>query len=83
MDVNQMIRFIRLQKGISAVYVARKLKMDRSQYCHLEKGRRRLTVNILVDLAKILDCDVRIFFDSKIVDSTSSSGIEVKNETAI
>ena len=83
MNVNHMIRCVRMQKGISAAHVARRLKMDRSQYCHLEKGRRRVTVNMLVDLATILDVDVRIFFDDKVVETKSFDVQEVRNETAI
>lgn len=83
MNIYNLIRTIRLQKGISATHVAKCLKMNKSQYCHLEKGRRRVTVELLIELASALDVDVRDFFKPEVVESKSMDIHLVSNDKAI
>ncbi len=49
------IKDVRERKGLKAKYVADKLDMSASQYCDLEKGRKKLTADLVVKIANILE----------------------------
>ena len=55
MTYGEQIRKIRERKGIKAKYVAGKLGLSASQYCDLEKGRKKLDAHLTVKIAGILE----------------------------
>ena len=44
----------RKELGLSQVDVARKLGVDKSHYCNIEKGKRGISLDIAYQLSKIL-----------------------------
>lgn len=52
------IRSIRILRGFSQEFMAQKLGIDQANYSRIETGSTKLTVEILSNLAKILDVSV-------------------------
>lgn len=69
MKVHENIRNIRKNKGITQVYVSQKLKIPVQTYNGYELGRRNLKVDILLDIAQILNEPVENFFKEKIYET--------------
>lgn len=55
MNYGARIRELRSSRGLKAKFVAAKLGLSSAQYCDLEKGRKKLTADIVARLACILD----------------------------
>ena len=71
MDLNSIainrMRQIRIDKGISQAYMARKLGFESSQrYANIEYGTNRLTAEVAKKAADILEVDMNVFFDQKL-----------------
>jgi transcriptional regulator with XRE-family HTH domain len=49
---------IRKAKGLKSVEIARQLNISQGYYSHLESGTRKVTEQLLVDLARILEVNV-------------------------
>ena len=49
---------IRKAKGLKSVEIAQQLNISQGYYSHLENGTRKVTEQLLVDLARILEVDV-------------------------
>ena len=49
---------IRKAKGLKSVEIARQLNISQGYYSHLENGTRKVTEQLLVDLARILEVNV-------------------------
>lgn len=62
-EIGEAIRSIRLSKGITATYVAKKLGYKSvSSYTRIEKGETDVTLERAKQIADILHCDVNDFF---------------------
>lgn len=55
MNYGANIKRIRLSKGIMAKYMAQKLGISKGSYCDLEKGRKKLSADLIVKIAEILN----------------------------
>ena len=54
----------RTKKGYSQEYMAEKLGIVQKTYCKIEKGRTKLSVERLEEIALILKKDICSFFNS-------------------
>jgi len=56
--VSSRLKSARVAVGLSQEEVAEKLEIDRKSYNHLETGRNSLSVEHLVKLPAIFDCEI-------------------------
>lgn len=63
MKVNERVRQIRKSKGITQVFVAKKLGIPIQTYNGYELGRRQIKADLLKEIAKILNEPIENFFD--------------------
>lgn len=57
--VTENIRVLREIKGFSQEYVASKLEMTQSGYAKIEAGKSNVTMQKLVEIAEVLEVDVK------------------------
>ncbi|MFS0655669.1 helix-turn-helix domain-containing protein [Bacillus sp. 179-C3.3 HS] len=69
MKVNEKLRNIRKSKGITQKFVAKELNVPIATYNSYELGRRKIHVELLKDIAGVLDEPIQNFFENKIYDS--------------
>lgn len=70
MNSRTWLKKIRLQKGMTQQDVAVKAKIERSYYTMIEQGKRNPSVTVAKEIAKTLEIDWTIFFESKCNEST-------------
>ncbi|MED4373955.1 helix-turn-helix transcriptional regulator [Bacillus licheniformis] len=80
MKVNEKLRTIRQAKGITQKFVAESLGIPTATYNGYELGRRKIHVELLKDIAKVLDEPIQNFFENKIYESKNLC--EQKSHTA-
>lgn len=73
MKVNERVRHIRKLKGLTQVTVAEKLDIPTQTYNSYELGRRKIYVELIKQIAEILDEPVENFFEDKIYESKNFS----------
>ncbi|AJI20642.1 helix-turn-helix transcriptional regulator [Priestia megaterium] len=73
MKVNERVRHIRKLKGLTQVTVAEKLDIPTQTYNSYELGRRKIYVELIKQIAEILDEPVENFFEDKIYESKNLS----------
>lgn len=61
--VRKKIKHIRLEKKLTQQNLADELGISQKSFMHIEKGKSKLKVEILLQLAKILDKKVTDFFE--------------------
>lgn len=66
LKVNEKIKTVRKEKGISQLYLSKRLSMSISSYNMKENGRRPITIDELENISAILDVSPSIFFDKQI-----------------
>lgn len=59
MELHNKIKFIRLSKNLTQIYLADELEIDVANYSRLERGETGVTVDRLKKIAKILEVDVQ------------------------
>lgn len=69
MQVNEKIRLIRLSKGITQKHIAKQLNIPVQTYNGYELGRRKIYVELLKEIASVLNEPIANFFDNKIYES--------------
>ncbi|MBU8728233.1 helix-turn-helix transcriptional regulator [Bacillus pumilus] len=69
MKVNEKLRNIRKSKGMTQKFVAKELNVPIATYNSYELGRRKIHVELLKDIASVLDEPIQNFFNNKIYDS--------------
>lgn len=57
---------VRVSRGVTKTHIARACNKTVAWYSDVSKGKIRLTVDDLEKIAKALNVDVRIFFESKL-----------------
>lgn len=62
LKVHEKIRHIRQNKGITQVHVAKELNISVQTYNGYELGRRRIDVELLKEIAKVLKTPIVKFF---------------------
>nr|WP_237726802.1 helix-turn-helix transcriptional regulator [Bacillus licheniformis] len=67
--VNEKLRAIRQSKGITQKFVAKSLGIHTATYNGYELGRRKIHVELLKDIAEVLDEPIQNFFENKIYES--------------
>jgi transcriptional regulator with XRE-family HTH domain len=55
----------RLELNYTQEYVGRKLSISQNAYSKMERGESKITVERLLQIAAILDCDVKEFLHMK------------------
>lgn len=78
--VNERIEQIRINKGITKAYMARKLGMTSMGYHYLATGRSPISTDRMQIIAEALEVDPREFLRPELNDSVSS--VEEKQNTA-
>ncbi|WP_164685023.1 helix-turn-helix domain-containing protein [Brevibacillus reuszeri] len=78
--VHERIEQIRIEKGITKSFLAKKLGMSSMGYHYLSIGRSPISTDRLQVIAEALGVDPRVFFDPKLNESVSCSGS--KQQTA-
>lgn len=63
MNIGARIREIRMSRGFTSKYVSEKLAKKGAWLTNREKGYIDITVNELIDIAKVLDVPISTFFD--------------------
>ncbi len=58
-EVGSKIRLIRKEKGFSQEGLALRAKLDRSYMGRIERGEANITLEMLYQLADVLDCDAK------------------------
>lgn len=74
------LRKIRLAKGVTQLHIAKKLNVTSMTYSRLESGESKIDVERLRVIAKALDVEVHIFFDSELTDSVVKNYAETSKE---
>jgi transcriptional regulator with XRE-family HTH domain len=57
--VGEKIRSVRKEKGFSQESLALHTKLDRSYMGRIERGEANITLEMLYQLAKVLDCEAK------------------------
>ncbi len=73
MKVHEIVRQVRKSKGITQVYIAEILDIPVQTYNSYELGRRRITVELLKEISRILNEPVENFFEKKIYETKKNS----------
>jgi transcriptional regulator with XRE-family HTH domain len=73
MKVHNKIRRIRKDKGITQVFVAEKLGIPVQTYNGYELGRRNIKVELLQQIARILQEPIENFFANEIYETKNNS----------
>lgn len=66
LEVYERIEIIRNRKGVTKTHIANKCGKTPAWYTRVSKGKTKLDVDNLQDIANALEVDVRIFFDNKL-----------------
>ncbi|QEO61127.1 helix-turn-helix transcriptional regulator [Bacillus altitudinis] len=69
MKVNEKLRNIRKSKGMTQKFVAQELNVPIATYNSYELGRRKIHVELLKDIACVLDEPIQNFFVNKIYET--------------
>lgn len=72
-SIGLALKSARIEKGLKAVYVARKLKISPSTLSKYENDERRVPAKLLPEFARMYSCDVNYFFENKIGESPTKS----------
>jgi transcriptional regulator with XRE-family HTH domain len=67
--VNQNLRVIRKSKGMTQKYVAISLGMPVQTYNSYELGRRKISADLLKEIAIVLDEPIENFFENKLYET--------------
>jgi transcriptional regulator with XRE-family HTH domain len=57
--VGEKVRSVRKEKGFSQESLALHAKLDRSYMGRIERGEANITLEMLYQLAKVLDCEAK------------------------
>lgn len=63
-DFGYFIKERRIQKGFSQAEMAKRLGISQQSYCRYELGKREAGLQMILDIAKILDFEPGEFFDN-------------------
>ncbi|PCK22750.1 transcriptional regulator [Bacillus pumilus] len=69
MKVNEKLRNIRKSKGMTQKFVAQELNVPIATYNSYELGRRKIHVELLKDIANVLNEPIQNFFVNKIYET--------------
>ncbi|MDS9998654.1 MULTISPECIES: helix-turn-helix domain-containing protein [Bacillus] len=76
--MNEKLRAIRKSKGITQKFVANSLNLPVATYNGYELGRRKIHVELLKEIATVLEEPIQNFFEMKIYESKN----DLKDHTA-
>jgi len=66
MKIHEKIEQIRIKKGVTKTFIAKKCGRTPTWYTDISNGRRGISVEALKQIADALEVDVRIFFSEKL-----------------
>lgn len=66
MELHEMIKRFRKERGISQIYIANKLNISTSGYSMKESGKRPINTNELIMICDALGISPAIFFEENI-----------------
>lgn len=72
MEINSRIRQIRIARGYSQDFMAIQLDISQKTYSRLETCEKKISVEILRKIAKILHVELSDFFDDKWKDNDNN-----------
>lgn len=64
MEIYEKIELIRNRKGVTKSHLAIQCDKSPSWYARVSKGKIKLDVDSLINIAKALEVDVKIFFEN-------------------
>lgn len=76
MKVHENIRALRMARGLTQEFMAKKLKMDVANYSRIERGVARLTVERLQEIAEILHTGISELVHLNIQNTLGSASSE-------
>ncbi|HXH18556.1 MAG TPA: helix-turn-helix transcriptional regulator [Chitinophagales bacterium] len=76
MKVHENIRALRMAKGLTQEFMAKKLKMDVANYSRIERGVAKLTVERLQEIAEILNTGINELVHLNIQNTLGSASSE-------
>lgn len=71
-DINAIIRQIRLEKGFSQDYVAKKLGISQKAYSNIENNVTQITLNRLKNIAEVMAIKVDILINQDLLSADGS-----------
>lgn len=77
LNLNEKIEHIRKQKGVQKQFVAHKCGKHPYWYTRLIKGKVKITVDDLQNIADALEVDIEIFFKEKLSETLKNDKLEV------
>ncbi|MFC2948574.1 helix-turn-helix domain-containing protein [Virgibacillus sediminis] len=66
MKIHEKIELIRQRKGVTKTHIANKCNKTSAWYTGISKGRSKIDVETLQQIAEALEVDVRIFFEDNL-----------------
>lgn len=61
--MGKKLKLIRIEKGMTQRFVAKKIGLTGSQLCLFESGKGKISAEALVKLVTLLDVDIRALAD--------------------
>ncbi|MBQ5851733.1 MAG: helix-turn-helix transcriptional regulator [Lachnospiraceae bacterium] len=58
MSIGENLKNIRVKKGMSQSELAEAVSVSGSMINQIERGRKGMSINLCIDIAKVLDCDI-------------------------
>ena len=66
MSVGANIRRIREERGLTQAYLAEKAGISQAMLCQIERETKNPSLQVSVEIAALLDCDVKDLCDSRV-----------------
>ena len=76
MKVHENIRVVRMARGLTQEFMARKLKMDIANYSRIERGVAKLTVERLQEISDILNTGISELVNRNIQNTIGQANAE-------
>lgn len=66
MKIHEKIELLRQRKGVTKTHIANKCNKTSAWYTGISKGRSKIDVETLQQIADALEVDVRVFFEDNL-----------------
>jgi len=77
MDTGKLIRKYRLEKGLTAEELGKKIGFSKDYVSKIELGKRHLKTDVLLKIAEILDKPIESFYPDDLKRTTNIEGQDV------
>lgn len=80
LEIHDKIKFFRLSKNLTQVYVADLLGIDTGNYSRLERGETKISVDRITKIAKILEVELSLLLSDSEVENQTNNLQEIMTE---